>query len=79
MFADEDDPSPELVATSGSASHIPIDFKLKVAKATYDALSPQEKKAIDDRRELERKQQYILIPQIADIEQRDTKLVSHKQ
>lgn len=79
MFADEEDPSPELVQTPESASHIPIDFKLKIAKDVYESLSPKEKKEIDDRREAERKQQYRSIADIKDIRERDKKLTLHQQ
>ena len=77
MAADEDDPSPE--ETSGTGFHIPIDFKLKVAKEVYNSLSDKEKKKIDDRREKDRKQQYRSISQIADVEERNKKLASHQQ
>ena len=61
-----------------STSHIPIDFKLKIAKEVYDSLSPDEKKLVDDRREEDRKKLYRPIQEIEDIEERDTKLASHE-
>ena len=79
MVADDDDPSPESTETSESASHVPIDFKLKVAKEVYDSLSPKSKKKVDDRREKDRKEQYRPILEITDIEERDKKLALHKQ
>ena len=79
MVADDDDPSPDSVDTPESASHVPIDFKLKVAKEVYDSLSPEDKKQIDDRREKDRKEQYRSILEITDIGEREKKLALHQQ
>lgn len=79
MVADEDDPSPESVSAPESASHIPIDFKLKIAKEVYDSLTPEKKKEVNDRRDEEWKQQYRSITQITDIEEKTEKLTMHQQ
>jgi len=76
---DDDDPTADSIETPGSGSHIPIDFKLKVAKEAYNALSPEQRKQVDDRREKERKKLYRSIPEITDIEERDRKLLLHRQ
>ena len=66
--SDEDDPTTSL---------IPIDFKLKIAKEVYESLGSEEKKAVDARREKDRKELYKLIPDIEDVEDRDKKLMLH--
>ena len=78
LFADEDDPSPESVA-SGSDNHIPIHFKLKVAREEYNKLSSEEKKRVNDRRDEDRKKMYRSIPDIVDVEEREEKLSFHQQ
>ena len=79
LCADEDDPTADSIETSSSESHIPIDFKLKVARLVYNELGSEEKKKVNDRREDERKKLYRLIPDIPDVEERSAKLRSHKQ
>ena len=79
MLADGDDPTADSIETPGSASHIPIDFKLKIAKKIYESLDPDEKKRIDDRREEDRQRMYRAIPKIENIEERNEKLLTHKQ
>ncbi|KAF9642316.1 hypothetical protein BDM02DRAFT_3193503 [Thelephora ganbajun] len=79
MSADEDDPTADSIETPGSSSHIPIDFKLKVAKDIYNSLSAEEKKLVDDRHEDERRKLYRSIPEITDIKERDRKLLMHQQ
>ena len=68
--SDEDDPTTSL---------IPIDFKLKIAKEVYESLDPEEKKAVDARRERDRKQLYMLVQDIQDVEERDKKLAMHQK
>ena len=77
MSMDEDDPT--IHSANGPGSHIPIAFKLKVAKEVYNKLSKEQKKAINDRREEERKKLYKSIPEIKDIEERNKKLRAHKK
>lgn len=79
MSADDDDPTADSIETPGSGSHIPIDFKLKIAKEVYNELSEEEKKQVDDRREDEWKKMYRLIPEITDAEEREEKLRVHQQ
>jgi hypothetical protein len=79
MSADEDDPTADSIEMPGSGSHIPIDFKLKIAKEVYNSLSAEDKKVVDDRREDERKKMYRTIPEITDAEERRNKLLMHKQ
>ena len=77
MSADEDDP------TIGSAvtptSHIPLAFRLKVAKEVLNSLTPEEKKRVNDRREEDWKKLYKPIPDIKDEGEREKKLLSHHQ
>ena len=68
--SDEDDPTTSL---------IPIDFKLKIAKEVYKSLDPEEKKAVDAHRERDRKQLYMLVQDIQDVEERDKKLAMHQK
>lgn len=75
MSTDEDDPTPGSV--TGPASHIPINFKLKIAKEIYNKLTDEEKKEINTRREDERKKLYRTIPEINDPEEREKKLLMH--
>ena len=77
MCADEDDPPAALVRAPGS--HIPIDFKLKIAREVYGTLSPEEKKRVDDRREEGRMKLYRTIPEIEDPIEREKKLELHHQ
>ena len=79
MLADGDDPTADSIDTPGSASHIPIDFKLKIAKEIYESLGADEKKRVDDRREEDRQKMYRAIPKIENIEERNQKLLMHKQ
>ncbi|KAF9642118.1 hypothetical protein BDM02DRAFT_3193876 [Thelephora ganbajun] len=79
MSVDEGDPTADSIETPGSGSHIPIDFKLKVAKDIYNSLSVEEKKLVDDHREDERRKLYRSIPEITDIKERDRKLLMHQQ
>ena len=79
MFTDEDDPSPESIGAPDSGDHIPINFKLKVAKDAYNKLSPEEKKQVDERREEDRKKLYRSIQDIESINERDEKLILHQQ
>ena len=79
MSADDDDPVADSIETPSSGSHIPIDFKLKVAREIYNSLSPEEKKRINDRREEDRKKMYRTISEITSVEERDKKLLEHKK
>lgn len=79
MSADEDDPPAGSVGARDVTSHIPIAFKLKVAKEQYDGLSDEAKKLIDDRREEDANRLYKTIPEITDIEERSEKLAMHQQ
>ena len=76
---DDDDPTADSIETPGSGSHIPIDFKLKVAKEAYNELTPEQRKQVNTRREEERKKLYRPIPEITDIKERDRKLLLHQQ
>ena len=79
VSADDDDPVADSIETPSSGSHIPIDFKLKVAREIYNSLSPEEKKRINDRREEDRKKMYRTISEITSVEERDKKLLEHKK
>ena len=77
MSADEDDPPAD--PTNSPGSHIPIDFKLKVAKEIYNSLSSAEKKLVNQRREEERKKLYRSVSEITNTEERDKKLLMHQR
>ena len=78
MSADEDDPpATSVIRAPGSGSHIPINFKLKIAKEVYNTLSSEEKQQIDDRREEDKLKQYRSILDIPDDKERETKLALH--
>ena len=79
MSPDEDDPTTDSTDTPGSAPHIPINFKLKVAREVYNSLTTEQKKELDDRREEERNKVYRTIQDITDVEERDEKLSLHQQ
>ena len=79
MSTDDDDPTADVIGTPGSGSHIPINFKIKIAKEQYNLLNQVQKKAIDDRREEEREKMYRSIPEIKDVEERDKKLLIHQR
>ena len=79
MIADEDDPAADSLESPGAGSHIPINFRLKIAREAYNSLSAEEKRQVDDRREAERLKLYRKIPEIEDIEERDKKLALHLQ
>ena len=75
--ADEDDPAASAEITS--ASQIPLDFKLKVAKDVYNSLTPAQKDQVNNRREEDRKKLYRSIPEIEDGGERNKKLLLHKK
>lgn len=77
MTADDDDPDPTGTPTPGS--HIPINFKLKIAREVYGTLSPEEKELVEQRREEERKKLYRSIPEIGNAGERDKKLLTHQK
>ena len=79
MSADEDDPTADLIETPDSGPHIPIDFKLKIAKEVYNSLSVEERKKVDNRHEEDRKRMYRSIPDIASAKERNKKLLKHKK
>ena len=79
MSADDEDPAADSIGSPGSGSHIPINFKLQVAREVYNSLSAAEKKDIDDRREEERKKMYRTILEIKSVKERDEKLLTHKK
>ena len=72
VSADEGDPDVD-------ASHIPLDFKLKVAKDVFNSLTPEQKKEVDDRREENRKKLYRPIADIEDERERVDKLLVHQK
>ena len=78
-MSDDGKPAAKSVVTAGLSSHIPIDFKLKVAKDVYNLLSPEERQKVDDRRDAERLKLYRTIPEITDTEERRKKLVEHQK
>jgi hypothetical protein len=61
-----------------SGDKIPLTFMLKIAKEVYDALSPEERKIVDDRREEDRQKLYRSIQDIDDVGERDAKLTKHE-
>ena len=77
-FDDDDDPSEDGDAPPEEA-HIPLTFKLKIAKELYKQLSPAEKKDIDDRREADKNKMYRKITQIDDDDERHAKLRKHQK
>ena len=78
MSADEDNPpATSVIGAPSSGSHIPINFKLKIAKEVYNTLSSDEKQRIDDRREEDKSKQYRPILNIPDDKERETKLALH--
>ena len=79
MSADKDDPPADSVKSSVAGSHIPIDFKLKIAKEVYNSLSLAEKDLIDQRREEERSKLYRPVLEITSAEERDKKLLTHQK
>ena len=79
MSADDDDPPVDSTGLPSPGSHIPIDFKLKIAKEVYNGLSSEEKALVETRREEERKKLYRSVPDITDTEERDKKLLMHKK
>jgi len=79
MLFDDEDPAPGSSDTLDPGSHIPLAFKLKVAKEAYGKLSEEEKKEVDCRREQERDKLYRLVTEITDVEERNKKLLSHEK
>lgn len=77
-FEDDEDPLSDTDVSSVEGC-IPLAFKLKVAKELYDSLSAEEKKAINLRREEDRKKLYRTIPQITDPGERKAKLELHER
>ncbi|KAF9777388.1 hypothetical protein BJ322DRAFT_1025784 [Thelephora terrestris] len=77
-FDDDDDP-PADSDEDTDAAHIPLAFKLKIAREMYDQLPIEEKQAIDVRREEERNKLYRKIHQIEDDGERTAKLQLHKK
>lgn len=75
-FDDEDDPPED---AEGGEAHIPLAFKLKIAKELYDGLPQAQKKEIDRRREEDRRKLYRRIPEIDDEEERVAKLKIHQK
>ena len=78
VFDDDEDPPEDSDETPGG-SHIPLDFKLKIAREMYDQLPTEEKAAIDRRREEDRKKMYRTIIQIGDKGEREAKLQVHQR
>ena len=58
---------------------IPLAFKLKVVKEEYEALTNEEKKEIDRRREADKKKRAVRIPKIDDDDGRIEKLLFHQR
>ena len=79
MSTDDDDPATDSIATPSSGSHIPINFKLKIAKIQYNKLDTAQKKLVDAQRDAEQKKMYRLVPEIKDAEERAKKLQIHKK
>jgi hypothetical protein len=79
MSTDDDDPAADAIQSPASGSHIPINFKIKIAKEQYDLLTPAQKKHINDLREAELKKQYRPIPDISDETERVEKLLIHQR
>ena len=79
MSADEDDPAADQNDAPGSGSHIPIDFKLKVAREVYNSLSPEQRKLVDERREEDRDKVYRAVQEIKDIGEKNEKLTLHQK
>jgi len=75
----DDDSAADSIESSGSCSHIPINFKLKIAREAYNSLSKEEKQKINNRREEEWKKMYRTIPEITSVEEREKKLLAHQK
>lgn len=78
-FDDEDDPPEDVDATSSTGAHIPLSFKLKIAKEVFDELPIERKKEIDRRRTEDQKKLYRTIPEIPDDQERVAKLQIHQR
>jgi hypothetical protein len=81
MIPDDEDPNSEDEDedTDTLSRAIPLAFKLEVAKEIYNQLSDDEKKAIDVRREEDRKRLYLPVYRLEDAEERIAKLRVHKK
>ena len=77
-FDDDEDP-PEDANGPPGASHIPLPFKLKIAREMYDQLPADEKQAINARREEDRQKLYRMVPEIEEEKDRIAKLELHKK
>ena len=77
-FDDDEDP-PEDADGPPGASHIPLPFKLKIAREMYDQLPADEKQAINARREEDRQKLYRTVPEIEEEKDRIAKLELHKK
>lgn len=77
-FDDEDDP-PEDADTSSAGSHIPLSFKIKIAKEVFETLPAATKKEIDRRRTEEHEKLFRRIPEISDDKERAAKLQIHQK
>jgi len=75
-FDDEDDP-PATIGPTSPEAFIPLSFKLKVVKEFFDKLTPEERKALDRRREEDRHKVHRKIPEITVEKERIEKLQAH--
>ena len=74
-FCDDEDPPSG--GSDGTEGHIPLAFKLKVAREEYEKLSDEEKNEIDRRREDDKKKHGLKIPEIDNEDERIQKLRLH--
>lgn len=77
-FEDDDDP-PVVVGRPTPEAFIPLSFKLKVVKESYEKLSTARKGEIDRRRDNDRGKVHRKIPDITDERERIEKLQSHNK
>jgi hypothetical protein len=77
MSTENGDPTADTINTSGSSLHIPINFKIMVAKEQYNLLTPAQKKEIDNHCEEDVQKKYRSILDIDDDGERIEKLREH--
>ena len=75
----EEDGSAAESAEAPASNTIPINFKIKIAKETYEALPADEKQKVLDRIEEDHKKTYQPVHAISDLAEKDDKLLAHEK
>ena len=75
----EGDSSTTESAEAPTSKSIPINFKIKIAKETYEVLPTKEKKKVLDRIEEDHNKTYQPIRAISDLAEKDKKLSAHEK